>query len=199
MGKKKFASGPVIPDLFCTFFKIGCFTFGGGYAMIAIIEDACVDKKKWITHDDMMNVTVVAESTPGSIGINCSTFVGYRQAGMAGAVSATIGMVLPSFLIILAISYFLDDLLTIPWVDRAFQGIRVAVGIIIADAGIKMLKKTEKTPFTIAMILVSFLAMALIDIFSLKISSIVLMLFAALAGIALFSAKTEEKEGDFDK
>ena len=88
-------------DLFLTFAKIGVFTFGGGYAMISVIEDICVEKKKWITHDDMMNVTVVAESTPGPIAINCATFVGYQQAGFAGSVITTLGIVLPSFLKVL--------------------------------------------------------------------------------------------------
>ena len=81
-----------IIELFVTLFKIGLFTFGGGYAMISIIEDNCVEKKKWITHDEMMNVTVIAESTPGPIAINCATFVGYKVAGMMGAVFATLGV-----------------------------------------------------------------------------------------------------------
>ena len=87
-------------ELFLTFAKIGFFTFGGGYAMIAMIENACVEKKQWITHDEMMDVTVIAESTPGPIAINCATFVGYKQAGFLGSLIATIGMVLPSFMVI---------------------------------------------------------------------------------------------------
>ena len=100
-------------DLFLTFAKIGLFTFGGGYAMIALIEDICVEKKQWITHDEMMNVTVIAESTPGPIAINCATYVGYKQKGLSGAVAATVGMVLPSFCIIFLISRFLDKFLEI--------------------------------------------------------------------------------------
>ena len=79
---------PILPDLFLTFAKVGLFTFGGGYAMISLIEDTCVRKKQWITHEDMMNVTVIAESTPGPIAINCATFVGYKQKGLPGAVMA---------------------------------------------------------------------------------------------------------------
>ena len=90
-------------DLFLNFAKIGLFTFGGGYAMIALIENACVEKKQWITHDEMMNITVIAESTPGPIAINCATYVGYKQKGFIGAVAATIGMILPSFCIIFLI------------------------------------------------------------------------------------------------
>ena len=92
----------MILELFLTFFKIGLFTFGGGYAMISIIEDNCVERKKWITHEEMMDVTVIAESTPGPIAINCATFVGYRQAGILGAAIATVGMVTPSFFILYA-------------------------------------------------------------------------------------------------
>jgi len=120
----------ILPDLFLTFAKIGLFTFGGGYAMIALIEDACVEKKQWITHDEMMNVTVIAESTPGPIAINCATYVGYKQKGLAGAIAATVGMVLPSFCIIFLISMFLDNFLEITWIAHAFRGIRIAVGMV---------------------------------------------------------------------
>lgn len=100
----------IIFDLFLSFAKIGLFTFGGGYAMIALIENTCVEKKQWITLDEMMNITVIAESTPGPIAINCATYVGYKQKGFAGALAATIGMVLPSFCIIFAISRFMNHL-----------------------------------------------------------------------------------------
>ena len=113
-------------DLFLTFAKVGLFTFGGGYAMIALIENTCVEKKQWITHDEMMNITVIAESTPGPIAINCATYVGYKQKGFAGALTATIGMILPSFCIIFAISKFLDHFLEITWIAHAFQGIKIA-------------------------------------------------------------------------
>ena len=88
----------MLPELFLTFMKIGMFTFGGGYAMISVVENACVEEKHWITHDDMMNITVIAESTPGPIAINCATFVGYKKRGLIGAAVATTGMILPSFL-----------------------------------------------------------------------------------------------------
>ena len=133
-------------DLFLTFAKIGFFTFGGGYAMISLIEDSCVEKKQWITHDEMLNVTVIAESTPGPIAINCATFVGYKQKGLTGAVAATIGIVLPSFCIIFLISMFLDNFLEIAWIAHAFMGVRIAVGILILDAAIKMFKKMQKKP-----------------------------------------------------
>ena len=114
-------------DLMLTFMKIGLFTFGGGYAMISMISDICVEKKKWITHDEMMNVTVVAESTPGPIAINCATFVGWRQAGMAGALCATLGIVLPSFAVIYAIARFCEGAAAPVWAVNAFRGVKAGL------------------------------------------------------------------------
>ena len=151
-------------DLFLTFAKVGLFTFGGGYAMIALIENTCVEKKQWITHDEMMNITVIAESTPGPIAINCATYVGYKQKGFAGALTATIGMILPSFCIIFAISKFLDHFLEITWIAHAFQGIKIAVGILILDAAVKMLQKMQKKPMPLTFMLCAFAAMFLINI-----------------------------------
>ena len=179
----------ILLDLFLTFAKIGLFTFGGGYAMISLIENACVEKKQWITHDDMMNVTVIAESTPGPIAINCATFVGYKQKGLAGAIAATIGMVLPSFCIIFLISVFLDNFLEISWIAHAFMGIKLAVGILILDAAIKMIRKMQKKPVPLAIMICASVVMLLIDIFALKISSITLMLIAALISFVIFLMK----------
>jgi len=165
-------------DLFFTFAKVGLFTFGGGYAMIALIEDTCVEKKQWITHDEMMNITVVAESTPGPIAINCATYVGYKQKGFAGALIATIGMILPSFCIIFAISKFLDHFLEITWIAHAFQGIKIAVGILILDAAIKMIRKMQKKTMPRVFMLCAFAVMLLINIFSVRLSSIILLLAA---------------------
>ena len=95
--------------LFYTFAKIGLFTFGGGYGMIAIVQDECVEKKKWITHEELATVVAIAESTPGPIAINCATYTGYMQAGVPGALCATIGVTLPSFLIIYLISLFFEN------------------------------------------------------------------------------------------
>ena len=176
----------ILLDLFLTFAKVGLFTFGGGYAMISLIENSCVGKKGWITHDEMMNVTVIAESTPGPIAINCATFVGYKQKGMFGAIAATIGMVLPSFCIIFLISMFLDNFLEIAWIAHAFMGIKIAVGILILDAAIKMIRKMQKKPIPLTIMACAFLAMLLIDIFALHVSSITLMLIAAVISLAIF-------------
>ena len=176
----------ILFDLFLTFAKIGLFTFGGGYAMISLIENSCVEKKGWITHDEMMNVTVIAESTPGPIAINCATFVGYRQKGLIGAAVATVGMVFPSFCIIFLISLLLDNFLEIAWIANAFKGIKIAVGILILDAAIKMIKKMQKKPIPLTIMTCAFLAMLVIDIFALHVSSITLMLIAAVISLTLF-------------
>ena len=178
---------PVLLDLFLTFAKIGLFTFGGGYAMIALIEDICVEKK--LTHDEMMNITVIAESTPGPIAINCATYVGYKQKGLSGAAAATVGMVLPSFCVIFLISRFLDRFLEIAWIAHAFRGIKIAVGILILDAAVRMLRKMQKKALPLTIMGCAFLAMLLIDVFALRISSITLMLTAAAVSLVLFMVK----------
>ena len=134
----------ILLDLFLTFAKIGMFTFGGGYAMIAMIENNCVERKQWITHDEMMNVTVIAESTPGPIAINCETFTGYKKAGFTGALAATLGMIIPSFMVVYLISMFLDNFLELTIIANAFKGIKIAVGILILDAAITMIKKCTR-------------------------------------------------------
>ena len=133
----------ILLDLFLTFAKIGLFTFGGGYAMISMIEYNCVERKQWITHDEMMNVTVIAESTPGPIAINCATFTGYKKAGFIGALAAPLGMIVPSFVVIYLISMFLDNFLELTIIANAFKGIKIAVGILILDAAITKYKDTD--------------------------------------------------------
>lgn len=186
----------LLADLFLSFARIGLFTFGGGYAMLSMIEHHCVEKKKWITHDEMMNMTVVAESTPGPIAINLSTYVGFKQAGLLGSVIATIGMILPSFLIIYALSMFLNRFLEIEIVARAFWGIKIAVGVVILDAAVAMIRKMKKKALPLSVMIVSAIAMLLINIFSVKISTIALMLASALFGLSLFGVrKIKHAEG----
>ena len=185
-------------SLFFMFAKIGLFTFGGGYAMISIIEHICVEQKKWITHDEMMDVTVIAESTPGPIAINCATYVGYKQKGILGAVAATLGVVMPSFIIIYLISVYLNTFLEITWIANAFKGIRIAVGILILDAGINMFKKMKKKVIPCAIMGCSFTAMLLISIFAWNFSSILLMLIAAVVSMVIFiiQGTPSEKGGE---
>lgn len=177
-------------ELFYIFAKIGLFTFGGGYAMISIIEDTCVERKNWITHEEMMNMTVIAESTPGPIAINCATYVGYKLAGLLGAFVATFGMVLPSFVVIFAISKFLDNFLEITLVAHAFQGIKIAVGILIFDAAITMIQKMKKKIFPRVIMISAFLVMMMVNIFSWNFSSINLMLIAGVLSLIIFAVQT---------
>lgn len=176
-------------DLFLTFAKIGVFTFGGGYAMISIIENNCVEKKKWITHDEMMDITVIAESTPGPIAINCATFVGYKQAGFTGSLVSSIGIVLPSFVIIFLISMFFDHFLEFAVIAYALKGIKVAVGILIIDAAATMIKKMQKKPLPEIIMICSCIAMLAINIFAWNFSSIALMLMAAVISLFIFIIK----------
>ena len=174
-------------NLFLTFFRIGALTFGGGYAMISVIENICVEKKHWITHEDLVNVTVIAESTPGPVAINCATFVGYKQKGIWGSIAATLGVVLPSFLIIWVISMFLDRFLEISWVASAFRGIRIAVGLLILDVGIRMAKKMPRTALRIAILACALVLTLLSLVLGWKISTIVLLLAAGAVSLALFA------------
>lgn len=179
-------------DLFLTLAKIGMFTFGGGYAMISIIEDTCVEKKKWITHDEMMDLTVIAESTPGPIAINAATYVGYRQAGIPGSIVATLGMVLPSFVIIYLISSVLDNFLEILWIANAFKGIRIGVGLLILRVAVNMLKKMKSGTQSRIIAGCAFAVMLTVNFLSVKFSSITLMLIAGCVSLGLFLAKARK-------
>ena len=180
---------PLWLQLFLTFFKIGAFTFGGGYAMLGIITENCVEKKKWISGEDMMNVTIIAETTPGPVAINTASFVGYRTAGIWGAISATFGVVLPSFIIIYLISLFLEGFLEVALVAYAFKGIKIAVGFLIVQAGLKLLKQLKKNAMGYGLLVAAFGIMLATDLFGLPISSIVLMVGGALIGLGVHAAK----------
>ena len=190
----------ILIELFLIFAKIGLFTFGGGYAMISLIENNCVEKKRWITHDEMMNITVIAESTPGPIAINCATYVGYKKAGIIGAIISTLGIVLPSFAVIYLISMFLDNFLEITLIANAFKGIKIAVGFLILDAAITMIKKMQKKILPKTFMVCSFVTMLIINIFSLDFSSIVLMLIAGVISLVIFMVKgTPKTDGGMKK
>ena len=179
----------LLAELILTFMKIGLFTFGGGYVMIGIIEDICVNKKKWITHEEMTDILVVAESTPGPMAINCATYVGFVQAGFIGSLMTTLGIVFPSFVIIYLISMVLDGFLEITLIANAFQGIKIAVGVLIFDAAIGIIKKMPKKPLMQGIMVCAFVAMMIINIFALHFSTITLMLIAAVVSVSVFVAK----------
>lgn len=178
-------------SLFFTFAKIGLFTFGGGYAMLSLIEHECVEIKHWLTPEELTDIVVIAESTPGPIAINCATYTGYKKAGIGGAVIATMGMVLPSFIIILVVSTFMDGLLQYAFVRKIFRGIRVAVGLLIIQAGITMTKKMMKTTqnkFISMGFVISFLLIVLaLDILQIKFSTIYLILLSGFLGLCIYS------------
>ena len=190
----------ILYELFYIFAKIGLFTFGGGYAMISIIENICVERKGWITQDEMMNMTVIAESTPGPIAINCATYVGYKMAGVAGATVATFGMVVPSFVVIFVISKFLDDFLKFTVIANAFQGIKIAVGLIIFEAAVRMIKKMSKKVFPKVVVACSFVTMMAVNVFSLKFSSITLMIMVGILSFLIYKTKeTIKNRGGADE
>ena len=138
------ASGKVLRQVFSSFFKIGAFTFGGGYAMIPLIQNEAVEKRHWVTDDDILEVVAIAESTPGPIAINSATFVGYKAAGILGSVCATLGVVLPSFVVILILSFVLRQFQQVQAVQYAFQGIRAGVLALLVKALWTMYKKSPK-------------------------------------------------------
>ena len=155
---------PKIISLFLTFMKIGLFTFGGGYAMIPLIQRETVDNKKWISDEDILEIISIAESTPGPIAINAETFIGYRVGGFWGAFAATIGVALPSFVIITAISFILAEFQSIRWIQYAFNGIRAGVLALIVKALWSMYKKSPKGWAAYVVMAGAFLATAFLQI-----------------------------------
>lgn len=151
-------------SLFFTFMKIGGFTFGGGYAMIPLIQKEAVENKKWITDDDILEIVAIAESTPGPIAINAATFIGYKVGGFFGAFFATLGVVLPSFVVILIISYVLRRFGEHQAVRYAFEGIRVGVLALIVKALFTMYKKCKKSLLAYIVMALSFVISAFIDV-----------------------------------
>ena len=165
-------------QVFFTFFKIGAFTFGGGYAMIPLIQRETVENHGWVSDEDILDIIAIAESTPGPIAINSATFVGYRAAGFFGSFAATLGVVLPSFIIILIISYALEAFQSIAAVQFAFRGIRAGVLALIFKALYGMYKKCPKSPVTYIL-----MAFALTAVAFLKIDSILVIIACGIAGL----------------
>ena len=155
--------------------------------MISLIENECIEKKKWITNEEFLNCVALAESTPGPIAINSATFIGYKVAGFVGSLFATLGVILPSFVIIFLISLFFNNLLEIEVIANAFKGIKVGVSLLIISAGIKMFIKAEKKPIPLIIIFTTIVAMILIDVFSVNFSSIFLILIGAVVGLTIYA------------
>ena len=172
--------------LFITMLKIGAFTFGGGYAMIALLENEFVSKKQWLDKDEFLDMTAIAESTPGPIAINAATYIGYKQSGFVGSFLATLGVVIPSFVIIFIISLFFDAFLSLKYVEYAFRGIQVCVIYLIASAGLKMLKEMKKNPLNLIILSTTIIFMILFSLFAVNFSTIYFILISGTVGITIY-------------
>ena len=180
-------------ELFLAFFKIGLFTFGGGYAMISLVMETCVTKN-WLTEGEILNFIAICESTPGPIAINMATFIGYKQRKVIGSMMTTLGVVLPSFIIIFTISLFLKQFMEFKYVQYAFSGINSAVAFLIVKTGFTMMKKIEKKPLPIISFILVFSLMILFDILAIKFSSIYFILIGGIFGIIYYSIFFNKKE-----
>ena len=181
-------------SIFWAMFKIGLFTFGGGYAMIAIIERELVERKKWLKHDEFMDIIAIAESSPGPLAVNSATYVGYKLCGVLGSFFATLGVVLPSFTIIFVISLFFDSFLKIEWVNYAFRGIQSCVAFLIISAGIKMLKHLKPTILNTVLISITAVGLLAVSLFAIKFSSILFILFGGIVGLSIYLVTLKSKK-----
>lgn len=175
-------------QLFTSFFKIGAFTFGGGYAMIPLIQNEAVENKHWVTDDDILEILAIAESTPGPIAINSATFIGYRVAGVLGSACATLGVVLPSFMIIMALSFVLQQFQQVQAVQWAFQGIRAGVLALLVKALWTMYKKSPKGWISYVAMGAAFLLTAFVD-------GIVIYVIIGCAVFGIVTALAMERRG----
>ena len=184
-------------SLFLTMLKIGLFTFGGGYAMIALFENEFVEKKKWLEKDEFLDVAAIAESTPGPIAINAATYIGYKNAGIIGSIIATLGICIPSFIIIYAISLFFDAFLSLTLVAYAFKGIQICVVYLILTAGLKMLAHMKKNAFNIIIISITLICMVVFSLFAMKFSTIFYIMISGACGVVVYllgKIRKEEKQ-----
>ncbi len=183
-------------SLFFAFFKIGLFTFGGGYAMIAQIKESIVEKKQWLTSDELMEIITIAESTPGPIAINLATYVGYKRRGALGSALATLGVVLPSLIIIYIISLFLEAFMANIYVAYAFIGIKCAVAFLIIKAGVEMFVELPKKVLPLVVFFVVLGAAVTFELFSRSLSSVLLIIVGGLIGIFVKTVLRLGKEKD---
>ena len=173
-------------DLFITMLKIGLFTFGGGYAMIALLENEFVSRRKWIEKNEFLDMVAIAESTPGPIAINAATYIGYRVLRFRGSLIATVGVCIPSFAIIYVISLFFDKFLSLTLVANAFKGIQICVIYLIFSAGVKLLKGISKTPFNVITIIAVMSAMIITSILAVNFSTIYYILICGICDVVLY-------------
>ena len=185
--------------LFLTMLKIGLFTFGGGYAMIALLENEFVSKRKWIEPNEFLDMIAISESTPGPIAINAATYIGYQLLGVLGSLTATVAVCIPSFVIIYAISLFFDLFLSFPLVAYAFKGIQVCVIWLILSAGLKMLKQLKKTPLNIIILSAVIACMVTFSILAVRFSTIYYILISGGIGLLVYLLNLLRKDKEADK
>ena len=185
--------------LLFTMLKIGLFTFGGGYAMIALLENEFVEKKKYMEKDEFLDMVAIAESTPGPIAINAATYLGYKHAGVLGSLVATVGVCIPSFVIIYVISLFFDAFLSFKLVEYAFRGIQVCVVYLIFSAGLKMLGQMKKTALSISIVSAVVLCMLLFSLFAVKFSTILYILICGLLCLSIYLVKQMKQKKEETK
>lgn len=172
-------------QLFISFMKIGAFTFGGGYAMIPLIQKEAVEKRKWVKEEDIFDVIAIAESTPGPIAVNASTFIGFKVAGFLGAFFATLGLIIPSFVIIYLISLFYKAFITVPAISAIFKGLSIGVIVLLVMAFIK-LKKQMKLSISTGIIFGVVLTYLVVNYFigiQIPFFTLILILFGLLFGV----------------
>lgn len=172
---------PLLLDLFLTFFRIGICTFGGGYAMLPMLQRELVEKKSWVTEEEILDYFAIGQCTPGVIAVNTATFVGYKIKKVPGGITATLGVVAPSVIIITIIAAVLRNFAHIPAVQNAFAGIRVAVCVLIINSVVKLLKKSVVDKLTA----IVYIAVALCAIVFSKLSPIIFVVASAILGIAV--------------
>lgn len=184
-----------ILSLFLSFFKIGAISFGGGYAMIALLENEFIEKKGWINKTDFLDMVAISESTPGPVAINSATYIGYKIGGILGSAVATIAVSLPSFIVIYIISLFFDKFLSLKYVSYAFKGIQVGVIYLILSAGLKMLKTLGKEPLSYILFFSVLILSVTFSLLSISFSSIFFILLSGLVGLVCYSLSLiKEKE-----
>ena len=180
-------------DLFLTFLKIGAFTFGGGYAMVALLEHEFVEEKQWVSREEFLDMVAIAESTPGPMAVNSATYIGYKIEGVEGAAASTVAVCIPSFLVIYLISLVFDQFLSLSAVASAFKGIQVCVIYLILSAGLKMLKNLERNAFNIVVLAGVVAAMVGCSVLAVSFSSIYYILLCGAAGVLLYLLKRLRK------
>ena len=166
--------------------------------MIALLENEFVEKRKWLEKDEFLDVTAIAESTPGPIAINAATYIGYKNAGIIGSMIATLGICIPSFVIIYGISLFFDAFLSLTLVAYAFKGIQICVVYLILTAGLKMLKQMKKTVFNMIIISTTLICMVVFSLFAVKFSTIFYILISGICGVVVYLLGKIRKEKKHD-